>query len=85
MEDSMSSENKSDLTFEMAMDRLEDIVRKLESGELPLDESIRQYEESMRLVAFCRDKLDKAEFQLEQLSFERDQREVDGNDDSEGA
>ncbi|EJY55910.1 exodeoxyribonuclease VII, small subunit [Alicyclobacillus hesperidum URH17-3-68] len=62
--------SKLDLTFEQAMQRLEEIVRKLEAGDLPLDASIRAYEESMRLVAFCREQLDKAEFQLEQLTLD---------------
>nr|WP_242549627.1 exodeoxyribonuclease VII small subunit [Alicyclobacillus mali (ex Roth et al. 2021)] len=52
------------------MRRLEEIVRQLEAGDLPLDASIRSYEESMRLVKFCREQLDKAEFQLEKLGQE---------------
>ncbi|MBF8378703.1 exodeoxyribonuclease VII small subunit [Alicyclobacillus mali] len=62
--------NSSDWTFEQAMRRLEEIVRQLEAGDLPLDASIRAYEESMRLVKFCREQLDKAEFQLEKLGQE---------------
>ncbi|WP_407929320.1 exodeoxyribonuclease VII small subunit [Alicyclobacillus fructus] len=62
--------NNSGWTFEQAMRRLEEIVRQLESGDLPLDASIRAYEESMRLVKFCREQLDKAEFQLEKLGQE---------------
>lgn len=63
-------ENKSDLTFEIAMKRLEDIVRQLESGELALAESLERYQESVQLVKYCREQLDKAEFQLEQLSVD---------------
>lgn len=63
-------DNKSDLTFELAMSRLEEIVRKLESGALPLAESLEKYQESMQLVKYCREQLDKAEFQLEQLSHD---------------
>lgn len=63
-------EDRLDLTFETAMQQLEEIVRALESGELPLATSIEKYEASMKLVQFCREQLDKAEFQLEQLSFE---------------
>jgi exodeoxyribonuclease VII small subunit len=66
-------ENKQDLTFESAMKRLEEIVRKLESGELSLTESIERYKESMQLVQFCRQQLDKAELEIEQLV------EVEGN------
>jgi exodeoxyribonuclease VII small subunit len=60
-------ENKQDLTFELAMKRLEEIVRKLESGELSLTESIERYKESMQLVQFCRQQLDKAELEIEHL------------------
>ncbi|MFD1675039.1 exodeoxyribonuclease VII small subunit [Alicyclobacillus fodiniaquatilis] len=63
-------ENKPDWTFEQAMKRLEEIVRQLEAGELPLAESLERYQESMQLVKFCREQLDKAELQLEQLSFD---------------
>lgn len=60
-------ENNPDLTFEQAMRRLEEIVRKLESGELPLSDSIEQYKEAMQLVQFCRVQLDQAELEIEQL------------------
>lgn len=59
--------NNSDLTFEMAMKQLEETVRKLESGELPLSESIERYKQAMQLVQFCRKQLDNAELQIEQL------------------
>ncbi|MCF8563601.1 exodeoxyribonuclease VII small subunit [Alicyclobacillus tolerans] len=61
------AENNPDLTFEQAMTRLEEIVRKLESGELSLTDSIERYRESMQLVQFCRQQLDKAELEIEQL------------------
>ena len=63
----MVAENNPDLTFEQAMTRLEEIVRKLESGELSLTDSIERYRESMQLVQFCRQQLDKAELEIEQL------------------
>jgi exodeoxyribonuclease VII small subunit len=48
-------------TFEEAVSRLEEIVQLLESGELPLDETVRLYEEGQRLIAFCQQKLADAE------------------------
>jgi exodeoxyribonuclease VII small subunit len=63
----MTVQNNSDLTFELALKQLEDTVRKLEAGELPLSESIERYKESMQLVQYCRQQLDAAEFQIEQL------------------
>jgi exodeoxyribonuclease VII small subunit len=63
----MNGEFNPDLTFEDAMKRLEETVRKLESGELPLSESIERYREAMKLVHFCRGQLDGAQLQIEQL------------------
>ncbi|MCL6593395.1 MAG: exodeoxyribonuclease VII small subunit [Alicyclobacillus sp.] len=62
-----TEENNSRLTFEAAMQRLEECVRRLESGELPLSESIDVYKQAMQLVQFCRQQLDKAELEIEQL------------------
>ena len=47
--------------FEKAMERLEEIVRSLEQGDLPLEESLRVFEEGMKLVTFCSGKLEEAE------------------------
>ncbi len=48
-------------TFEKQMERLEDIVRQLEKGEAPLDESIKLFEEGTKLSATLGKMLDKAE------------------------
>jgi len=63
----MNEENSQNLTFELAMKQLEDTVRKLESGELSLSDSIEQYKHSMQLVQFCRVQLDNAELEIEKL------------------
>ncbi|GMA52408.1 hypothetical protein GCM10025857_37650 [Alicyclobacillus contaminans] len=63
----MSEGFNQDLTFEAAMQRLEETVRKLESGELPLAEAIERYKEAMQLVQFCRGQLDTAELEIERL------------------
>ena len=52
---------KKTITFEEAMLSLEDIVKKLESGGLSLDESLSSFEEAVKLVRFCNDKLESAE------------------------
>ena len=52
---------KKTMTFEEAMLSLEDIVKKLESGGLSLDESLSSFEEAVKLVRFCNDKLESAE------------------------
>ena len=48
-------------TFEAALKQLEEIVQKLEKGELPLEESLRLYEEGIRLSRLCHGKLEEAE------------------------
>ncbi|RMH64145.1 MAG: exodeoxyribonuclease VII small subunit [Calditrichaeota bacterium] len=55
-------------TFEQAMSRLDDITALLENGELPLDESIRLYEEAFKLMAFCRKELDNAEQKIRTIT-----------------
>ncbi|MCL6444322.1 MAG: exodeoxyribonuclease VII small subunit [Alicyclobacillus sp.] len=63
----LAMESNPDLTFEAAMKQLEETVRKLESGELSLSESIERYKQAMSLVQFCRRQLDQAELEIEQL------------------
>jgi exodeoxyribonuclease VII small subunit len=51
----------SEKKFEEAMERLEQIVETLESGDLALDQSLKSFEEGMGLVNFCTKKLEEAE------------------------
>ena len=59
---------KKTLKFEEAMLSLEDIVRKLESGGLSLDESLSSFEEAVKLVKFCNEKLDQAQKKVRLLT-----------------
>lgn len=64
------SEDNSDITalsFEDALRALEDIVRKLESGEVPLDSSIALYERGEKLRQHCQARLDAAQLKIEQI------------------
>jgi exodeoxyribonuclease VII small subunit len=54
-------------SFEQALKALEDIVRKLESGELNLDESISLYEQGQTLKAICEARLADAKQRIEQI------------------
>ena len=49
------------LSFEEAMKRLEEIVSHLEKGDIPLEESIRLFEEGSGLLALCSSQLEEAE------------------------
>ena len=62
----------SELSFEAALKRLEEIVRQLESGEAPLDEAIKRYEEGDRLKRQCEARLKDAQMKIEQIQFDRD-------------
>jgi len=64
------SEDNSDITalsFEDALRALEDIVRKLEGGEVPLDSSIALYERGEKLRQHCQARLDAAQLKIEQI------------------
>lgn len=52
-------------TFETAVERLETIVQAMESGDLPLEELLERYEEGIRLVKYCGEKLAAAEKRIE--------------------
>ena len=54
-------------SFEAALARLEQIVQRLEKGELPLEESLVLYEEGIRLSRLCHAKLEEAEGKIELL------------------
>lgn len=47
-------------TFEEALNELEEILQKLESGEVPLEKAIEEYTNAMKLVKICSDKLNSA-------------------------
>ncbi len=54
-------------TFEQALLQLEQVVQKLEKGELPLEDSLRLYEEGIRLSRLCHAKLEEADGRIEVL------------------
>lgn len=58
----------AEMNFEQAMSRLEEIVRQLEKGDAPLDESLKLFEEGTALVGRCNEQLNKAEQQVVKLS-----------------
>ena len=56
------------MTFEEAQQELEQIVQRLESGEVPLDEALALWERGEQLYAFCRERLDRAQGKVEELA-----------------
>ncbi|MCI6349378.1 MAG: exodeoxyribonuclease VII small subunit [Tenericutes bacterium] len=51
---------ENNITFEESLLKLENIIRELEKGEVPLDDMVKKYTEAMSLVKFCNDKLNSA-------------------------
>ena len=66
------SEAIAELSFEDALKRLEEIVRRLESGEASLDESITLYGEGDRLRQQCETRLQAAQARIEKIQLGRD-------------
>ena len=71
--------------FEEALEELEKVVERLESGELSLEDSLAVFEDGVRLVKFCNQKLTEVEKKIELLVKEKDGklqlRPLDDKDD----
>ena len=59
--------NKQNQTFEASMQRLEVIVRALERGDAPLEESLKLFQEGTELVRSCNQLLENAQLQVKQI------------------
>ena len=62
------TDETQDLTFETALAELEQIVSKLEAGELTLEESLALFERGQQLADYCNNLLDNASLRVEQLT-----------------
>ncbi len=63
----------NEITFEKALQNLEEIIKDLESGSIPLEEAINKYTDAMNLVKICQEKLDKATKQVNKILSENDE------------
>lgn len=63
------SETTEELSFEAALARLEEIVRLLERGEAPLDQSIDLYQEGDRLKRLCEERLKSAQARIDLIAL----------------
>ncbi|GIP37601.1 exodeoxyribonuclease 7 small subunit [Paenibacillus sp. J31TS4] len=59
--------DKPELSFEEAMDKLEEIVGRLETGDVPLEQAIELFQQGMELSQLCTLKLDQVERRIEML------------------
>ncbi|MBK7050561.1 MAG: hypothetical protein RL710_1358 [Pseudomonadota bacterium] len=55
------------VSYEAALEELERLVARLESGELPLDQLLSSYQRGAELLKFCRERLDAVESQIKVL------------------
>ena len=76
--------NEKNATFEQNMARLEQIVRSLERGDAPLEESLKLFEEGTGLVRSCGKLLDEAELQVKKIMVGPDGTPVEGVFTDEG-
>lgn len=64
-----SSESRdTDLSFEDALARLEELIERIESGEIGLEKAIAEYERGVTLIRRCKDILQKAEQRVDELT-----------------
>ena len=77
----MSKQSKS---FEESMGRLEQIVRSLEQGNVPLEESLKLFQEGTQLVRSCSQLLDNAQLQIQKVLTAPDGSPVMEDVDDEG-
>jgi len=72
MKKSNISPDITKLSFEEALDQLEDIVSKLEDGSINLEESIQEYTRGVHLKNHCETKLKEATLKVEQITIDKD-------------
>jgi len=63
----------TDISFEEALGKLEQIVHKLEGSELSLQDSVKQFEEGLQLSRHCSEILENAELRVEQVKHNENQ------------
>ena len=69
------AKEKEEITFEEKIKLLEEIVKELESGEVPLDDAINKYTEAMKLAKECSEKLKNAEENVNKILTENGKEE----------
>ena len=72
----MTNGQEQGRTFEASLEALEQIVRQLESGDLPLEKSLELFEQGIRLSRECQERLSQAERRIEILLRDNQGRPV---------
>ncbi len=74
---------KKKITFEKALARLEEIVKKMESGELSLEESLGLFQDGVEYAKTCRELLAEAEYRVEHLLREEFDKNAEEEESAE--
>lgn len=64
----MTEQELKELTFEQAYNQLQEVVQKLEAGNLPLDQALELYQTGMALAKQCNEQLDQAELSIKSVT-----------------
>jgi exodeoxyribonuclease VII small subunit len=67
-QENLMTDETQELTFETALAELEQLVSKLEAGDLTLEESLTLFERGQQLADYCNNLLDNASLRIEQLT-----------------
>lgn len=62
----------SELTYEAAIERLEKLAKEMENGDLPIDQLASKLSEAQQMLQFCKDKLMKADEEVQKLLEEQE-------------
>ncbi len=77
MTNSEERKNMSEMSYEEAVKRLEELVSRLENAEIPLEESLSSFQEGIKLSRYCREKLAEIEYKVDYLLKEEQQQASD--------
>lgn len=64
------------MTFEEAKEKIEQIIRNMEQGNLPLEESVVQFDEAVKLVNYCQEKLDEYKGKIEAITVKPQEENI---------
>ena len=79
----MSEVNKTEMSFEEAMKELEEVIGKLEGGDVPLEDSIKLYERGAELKKICEVKLQEAEAKVNSITLDKDGNSLGNSSEGE--
>ena len=76
----MKNQEQETITYEEAMNRLEEILRRMDQGELPLEEAITAFQQGLEYIKICQGKLTEAEGKLHIFRNGQFEEKQSGND-----